>query len=152
MEKDVEFDRAPFGVVGLETAFAVANGQLVASGRMSLLDLVQRMSLAPARRFGIPGGKLETGQPASFAVLDPEERWQVRAQALRSRSKNSPFLGRTLRGRVVGTVFRGRLVYRLPGAAARQEETGDAAGDSRARRPAPPGTADGAFRGAVRSA
>ena len=116
-EKDVEFERAPFGVIGLETAFAVCYTQLVASGRISLVELVRRMSLAPAQRFGLPGGKLEAAAPASFAVLDPDERWQVRPQALRSRSRNSPFLGRTLRGRVVATIHRGRLVHQVEAAA-----------------------------------
>lgn len=113
MEKDVEFEGAPFGVVGLETAFAVAYGQLVASGRMPLLELVRRMSLAPARRFGLAGGTLAAGQPAHFALLDLDARWTVRAQALQSRSRNSPFLGRTLRGRVAATVHRGRIVHRV---------------------------------------
>jgi dihydroorotase len=113
MEKDLEFDRAPFGVIGLETSFAVAYGQLVASGRMSLVELLRRMSLAPAKRFGLEGGGLEPGKPASFALLDLEARWQVRREALRSRSRNSPFLGRSMRGRVAATIYRGRLVYRL---------------------------------------
>jgi dihydroorotase len=112
MEKDVEFERAPFGVVGLETAFAVAYGQLVAGGRMSLLDLVRRMSLAPAERFRLAGGTLEAGQPASFVLLDLDARWTVRPQTLHSRSRNSPFLGRTLRGRVAATLYRGRVVHR----------------------------------------
>ena len=114
MEKDLEFDQAPFGVIGLETAFAAACTALVASGRMPLADLVQRMSLAPARRFGLEGGRLAVGAPAGFALLDPEERWRVTEDLLRSRSRNSPFLGRTLRGRVVATVYGGRLVYRAP--------------------------------------
>jgi dihydroorotase len=113
MEKDVEFDRAPFGVIGLETAFGVAHTQLVAGKRMQLLDLVERMSLAPARRFGLPGGRLEAGQPASFAILAPDERWQVGPQVLKSKSRNTPFLGRMLRGRVAATVYRGRLVHRV---------------------------------------
>lgn len=111
-EKDVEFERAPFGVIGLETAFAVAYTQLVHGKRMPLVDLVRRMSWAPARRFGFEGGRLEAGAPADFAWLDLEERWQVQAEVLQSRSRNSPFLGRTLRGRVVATVFRGKLVHR----------------------------------------
>jgi dihydroorotase len=113
-EKELEFERAPVGVIGLETSFAVAHTCLVASGRLSLEDLVSRMSTAPARRFGLEGGILEAGQPASFALLDAEERWRVSVEALRSRSRNSPFLGRTLRGRVVATVYRGRLVYKAP--------------------------------------
>ena len=113
MEKDVEFDKAPFGVIGLETSFAVAHTQLVSSGRMPLAELLRRMSLAPAQRFGLAGGKLEAGQPAHLTVLDPQARWQVRPEDLCSRSRNSPFLGRTLRGRVAGTIHRGRLVHRL---------------------------------------
>jgi dihydroorotase len=112
-EKDVEFDQAPFGVLGLETSFAVAYGQLVAAGKLSLAQLVHRLSTAPAQRFGLAGGKLAPGAPASLAVLDLEARWQVRPQALRSRSRNTPFAGRTLRGRVVATLHRGRLVHRL---------------------------------------
>jgi len=113
-EKELEFERAPVGVIGLETSFAVAHTCLVANGRMSLEELVLRMSTAPARRFGLEGGVLEAGQPASFALFDPEERWRVTPESLRSRSRNSPFLGRTLRGRVAATVFRGRLVFRAP--------------------------------------
>jgi dihydroorotase len=112
MEKELEFERAPFGVIGLETAFAVAHTELVASGRMALVELVARLSMAPARRFGLPGGVLEPGAPASLALVDPDEEWLVTAETLRSRSRNSPFLGRTLRGRVVATLHRGRLVHR----------------------------------------
>jgi dihydroorotase len=112
-EKDVEFDRAPFGVVGLETAFGVAYGQLVLGGKMTLPELVRRMSTAPAQRFRLPGGTLEPGAPASFAILDLEARWTVRPETFRSRSRNSPFTGRMLRGRPVATIFRGTLVHRL---------------------------------------
>ena len=113
-EKDLEIDRAPVGVIGLETAFAVAHMALVSSGRLPLVELIERMSLAPARRFGLDGGLLEAGAPANLACLDLDERWRVAADTLFSRSKNSPFLGRTLRGRVVATVHRGRLAHRAP--------------------------------------
>ncbi len=113
-EKELEFEQAPVGVIGLETAFAAAYTSLVASGRMTLVDLVARLSQAPARRFGLQGGLLVPGAPASFALLDPDERWRVCPDALHSRSRNSPFLGRTLRGRVAATVYRGRVVYQAP--------------------------------------
>ena len=112
MEKDVEFDQAPFGVIGLETAFGVAHTQCVVGGKMTLTDLVRRMTLLPARRFGLPGGRLATGAPASFVLLDPTARWQVRTSAMQSRARNSPFVGRALRGRVAATIHRGRLVHR----------------------------------------
>ncbi len=112
MEKELEFERAPVGVIGLETAFGVAYTSLVHSRRMPILELVRRMSLAPARRFGLNGGSLCPGAPANLALLNLEERWHVSEAQLRSRSRNSPFLGRTLRGRVVATVYRGQLVHR----------------------------------------
>ena len=71
-----------------------------------------RLSTGPARRFGLPGGVLEPGAPANLALIDSGEEWLVTAEALRSRSRNSPFLGRTLRGRVVATLYGGRLVHR----------------------------------------
>jgi dihydroorotase len=114
MEKELEFERAPVGVIGLETAFAVAHSALVLTKRLTLADLVERMSLAPACRFGLPGGCLEAGAPASFAILDPKERWRVSVDLLQSKSRNCPFLGRTLRGRVVGTIYRGQLVHQAP--------------------------------------
>jgi dihydroorotase len=113
MEKDLEFERAPFGVIGLETSFAVAYGQLVASGRMPLLELVRRMSLAPAERFRLAGGRVAAGAPAHLVLLDLEARWQVRPQILRSKSRNTPFMGRMLRGRVAATIHRGRLVHHV---------------------------------------
>ena len=70
------------------------------------------MSLAPARRFRLAGGTLAAGEPANFALLDLDARWTVRAQALQSRSRNSPFIGRSLRGRVAATIYRGRIVHR----------------------------------------
>lgn len=116
MEKEHEFERAPVGVIGLETAFAVSYTSLVHAGHLSLPDLVRRMSLAPAQRFGLDGGRLEAGAPASFALLDTSARWRVTEAQLRSRSRNSPFLGRTLRGRVAATVYRGQLVHRADAA------------------------------------
>ena len=112
MEKELELERAPVGVIGLETAFAVAHTTLVHSGKMSLADLVARMSSNPARRFGLDAGRLEEGAPANFALLDLEDRWRVTDAQLFSRSRNSPFLGRTLRGRVAATIYQGRLVHR----------------------------------------
>jgi dihydroorotase len=85
---------------------------LVATRKLSLVELVRRMSLAPARRVRLAGGTLDAGQPAHLVVLDLESRWTVRAQALQSRSRNSPFIGRSLRGRVVATIHRGRIVHR----------------------------------------
>jgi dihydroorotase len=116
MEKELELERAPVGVIGLETAFSVAYTALVKTGHMTLVDLVNRMSLAPARRFDLEGGRLQEGAPANLAMLDLEERWHVTEAQLRSRSRNSPFLGRTLHGRVVATLYRGQIVHQASAA------------------------------------
>jgi dihydroorotase len=110
-EKEAAFDDAPFGVVGLETAFAVAHTELVQGGVLTLPDLIARMSTAPARIFHLPGGTLATGAPADVVVLDPAARWTVDAAAFHSKSRNTPFAGRTVTGRAVLTVVAGTTVH-----------------------------------------
>ncbi len=109
--KQREFDDAPNGIVGLETAFGIGMRELVGAGYVSLPDLIARMSSIPARIFKLPGGTLAVGAPADVAVFDPEVSWVVRAEELRSKSANSPFLGETLVGRADLTVVGGRLVF-----------------------------------------
>ncbi|MFO7609562.1 MAG: dihydroorotase [Candidatus Krumholzibacteriia bacterium] len=113
-EKEYQFDQAPFGVVGLETAFAVGVTYLVRTGVMDLGGLVACLAEKPARVLGLPAGGLDEGGEADFVLLDPEQEWAVRAEDLRSRSRNSAYLGETLRGRVKATFLRGRLTWRDP--------------------------------------
>jgi dihydroorotase len=110
-EKESEFDRAPFGMIGLETAFSVVLTDGVEAGRISLARAVESMSTAPARILGAGdhGGAVEPGRPANLVVVDPASSWTVEAP-FASKSRNSAFLGRTLRGQVVHTLFRGELV------------------------------------------
>ncbi len=111
-EKNVEFDLAPFGVIGLETAFAVCHEVLVARGKVvSLARLVDLMSCAPARIFGLPGGTLRPGAAGDVTLLDPagESRF---GETFVSRSRNSPFAGKSFRGRVVATVVGGAVRWR----------------------------------------
>jgi dihydroorotase len=110
-EKEAAFDDAPFGVVGLETAFAVAYTELVVGGVLSLPELIERMSAAPARIFGLAGGSLTAGVPADVVVLDTAHPWTVDAAAFHSKSRNTPFAGRTLSGRAVLTLVAGKLVH-----------------------------------------
>jgi dihydroorotase len=110
-EKEAAFDDAPFGIVGLETAFAVAHTELVLGGVLSLPELLQRMSTAPCRAFHLPGGSLAPGAPADVCVLDLASRWRVAAADFRSKSRNTPFAGRELTGRAVLTLVGGRVVY-----------------------------------------
>jgi dihydroorotase len=112
-EKMLEFDRAPFGIVGLETAVPIVFDRLVHAGRITLGRMIELLSVNPARVFNIPGGALTPGAPADITVLAPDLRATVRASALRSKSKNTPFDGWELRGGVAATIVGGRVVYRL---------------------------------------
>jgi len=108
-EKEREWDAAPNGMVGLETALAVV---LTETG-LSLRDVVVRMSVAPARIRGLAGhGSLAEGAPANVTVFDPGARWTVDAAHLASKSKNTPFAGREMRGRVLHTLYEGRFTVR----------------------------------------
>ena len=115
-EKKVEFDRAPFGIVGLETAVSLALDRLVHAGVIRLPRLVELLSVNPARILGVPGGSLSPGTPADVTILAPELRVQVEASRLRSRSKNTPFDGWQLRGGVAATLVGGRPVSVNPDA------------------------------------
>jgi dihydroorotase len=109
-DKDAEFDRAPFGTIGLETALAVVLTELVRPGRLTLARAIDAMSTTPARNLGARdhGGPIEPGRPANLVVFDPEERWVVEPP-FASRSRNSAFLGREVSGRVRHTLLRGEL-------------------------------------------
>jgi dihydroorotase len=110
-EKDVPFEEAPFGVTGLETAFAALYTHLVLPGELSLETLLERMSSGPARVFGLVEPKIEVGARANLVVLDLDTESTVTEQGFRSLSANSWLLGKTLRGRVVQTVADGRVVF-----------------------------------------
>ena len=103
-EKLVEFDRAPFGIVGLETAVPLVFDRLVHAGRIGLTRMVELLSVNPARVLRVPGGSLADGAAADLTILDPDERVTIRAAELKSKSKNTPFDGWTLRGSVVATM------------------------------------------------
>jgi dihydroorotase len=109
--KEREFDDAPNGIIGLETALGLAVSELVESGLLSLPDLVNRMSVMPARIFGLQGGSLAPGSPADVVVFDPKAEWTVRPERFYSKSRNTPFAGRRLRGRAETTVVRGQVVF-----------------------------------------
>ena len=96
--KEREFDDAPNGILGLETALSIGLRELVRPGLLTLPELIDRMSTRAARIFHLPGGTLATGAPADLFVLDPEALWTVVPEALQSRSRNTPFAGETLPG------------------------------------------------------
>jgi dihydroorotase len=110
-EKDVPFEEAPFGVVGLETAFSVLHAELVETGALDLATLVTRMSAAPARIAGLDVPAVAAGAVADLCVVDTDAAWTVEPGALQSRSWNSPWLGRELKAKVRLTVAAGRVAW-----------------------------------------
>jgi dihydroorotase len=110
-EKGTGIDSAPFGIVGFETAFALLHTELVLEGKLSLPALIRRLTDQPARVFGLDGGRLARGGPADVAVFDPEEEWTVDPRAFRSRSRNTPWGGKRVRGRAVMTIVDGEIVF-----------------------------------------
>ena len=109
--KDVEFDRAPFGVLGFETALALGLTELVDSGKLSLPRLVELFTTGPARVLGLER-KIAAGEPADLTIFSTEHTWTYRSADSPSKSRNSPFDGRSFRGAPMATVVAGRIVYR----------------------------------------
>jgi len=110
-EKEGEFDRAAFGIVGLETAVSLLMDRLVRPGALPLATLVARLSRDPARLLGLPGGNLAAGAPADLTLLDPDASWTVDPSKFVSRSRNTPFGGWTVTGRPWKTIVGGRVVW-----------------------------------------
>ena len=113
-EKQVEFDSAPPGSVGLETMFPLIVTHLVEPGHLDLPAALALITHKPAECIGIPGGRIEPGQAADLTLFDPSEKWIVHPGDLHSKSKNSAFIGNALSGRVKHTIMDGRLVSASP--------------------------------------
>ena len=113
-DKEVEFDAARPGTIGLETALAVVLTELVEPGTLGLLDAMARLSMTPARILHLhdQGGPVEAGRQAHLVAFDPEAEWTAGAQPFASKGRNSAFRARRLRGRVVHTMYRGKLTVR----------------------------------------
>src|SRR6266436_4869771 len=109
--KNVEFDRAPFGILGFETALPLALEQLVGSGRLSLMRMVELFTTGPARVLGIER-KIAAGQPADLTIFSPNHAWTYHVKESQSKSRNSPFDGRAFKGAAVATIVAGRVVYK----------------------------------------
>jgi len=111
-EKALDFETAPFGVVGLETAAAVVYDRLVRTGKLSLARFAEVFSAGPARALGLPGGTLAPGSPANLTLFDPERPWRVDASRFESLSRNTPFAGWDLTGAPAATIVEGRVVWK----------------------------------------
>ncbi|MEW5993798.1 MAG: dihydroorotase [Candidatus Zixiibacteriota bacterium] len=110
-EKDCEFDRAPPGMIGLETTLGLVKTYIIDKGYLSWADAIRKMSFNPARILKLPGGTLAVGSPADITIIDPDKKWTVKADRFRSLSKNSPFIGYRLSGQVYRTILGGRVVF-----------------------------------------
>ena len=110
-EKEKEFDYAPFGIIGLETAFPVLYKNLVLSNQISLACLVNALTSAPARVLGLPGGEICEGAPADITIINLAKETLFSEQNLLSKSKNTPWLNHSLPGRVMVTICNGNLTY-----------------------------------------
>ena len=110
-EKRCEFHIAASGISGFETAFCISNSMLVKTGKMSLSDLIERMSVRPAKLLGVQGGSLAVGSPADVVVLDPDKEIVVDAGKFLSKGKNTPFDGKTYFGEIELTLVDGKTAY-----------------------------------------
>jgi dihydroorotase len=110
LEKDLEFDSAAFGMIGLETALPLTL-KLVREGMLELPEAIRKLSYNPASILGIPGGRLIEGAQADLALIDPEFEYVLMGEDILSKSKNSPFIGETLKGRNELTMVEGKIVW-----------------------------------------
>jgi dihydroorotase len=110
-EKETTFDDAPFGIVGLETAVGVLWTELVHKANFPVVRLIEAMSTKPCHILGLDGGTLREGSRADVTVIDPETVWTVDAGKFRSKGRNTPYNGWTLRGKVVLTICGGHIVF-----------------------------------------
>lgn len=111
-EKDKSITEAPSGMIGLETAFALAITHLVNEAGMSLSDVIKKFTINPATLYGFDRGTLSAGKAADITLVDINEKWVVKEEDIKSKSKNSPFIGEELTGRVKMTMCDGRVVYK----------------------------------------
>ena len=111
VEEKSDFVKAPNGSIGMETSFGVSYTYLVKTGLMTLSQLVEKMSLNPAKILGIPAGTLAVGANADIALINTNEEWTVDVEKLHGKSKNTPFKGMTLTGKVKMTILGGKVVF-----------------------------------------
>ncbi len=110
-DKDSEFDKAPPGLIGLETTVGLVSTYLISKGYLSWADVTRKLSYNPARILNLEGGSLDDGSIADITIINPEKKWTVKADKFRSQSKNSPFIGWKLKGQVDKTILGGKVVF-----------------------------------------
>ena len=108
-EKDKPLDQAPSGITGIETSLALGVTELVEKGYLSMMQLLEKMTINPAKLYNMEQGRLQEGKPADVVLFDPEEEWEVKEY--KSKATNSPFTGWKLKGKVKYTICGGKTVY-----------------------------------------
>ncbi|NQU19226.1 dihydroorotase [bacterium] len=111
-EKDIEFDHAEFGTIGLETELAVSITELISSGLLNWPGLAKKLTYNPSRILGLDKGTLKEGSAADIIIVDPDKEWTLKRQDFISKSKNSVFIGKKLKGRVDYTILKGKIVFK----------------------------------------
>jgi dihydroorotase len=111
-DKDVEFDKASFGIIGLQTSLGLALTELIEKGALDWTGLIMKMSASPARILGINRGTLAKGAVADIAIIDPNREWVFGEEEIASKSINSPFIGWRLKGLATEVFVAGRLAYK----------------------------------------
>ncbi len=111
-EKDIEFDRAEFGAIGLETELSASISQLLEAGLLDWKELVRKLSLNPARILGLDKGTLGVGRDADIVIISADKEWVIKKESIASKSTNSPFIGKKLKGLVEHTICNGEVVYK----------------------------------------
>ena len=109
--KLVEFDHAPFGIIGLETALPVCFTQLVASGVITVDKLIPKLTTGPAEVLGIKNYSLAEGNPADITIFDADRKWTIDKEQFKSKSRNTPFHGWEVQGKVTATIVNGKFAY-----------------------------------------
>lgn len=110
-DKEVEFTQAPFGIVGLETALGLSLTELVHQNYLTLMQLIEKFSVNPRRILSLPAICIQVGERANLTLLDPNVEWTVDIQSFKSKSKNSPFHGRMLKGKAIGLINNGKTYF-----------------------------------------
>jgi len=110
-EKNLPFNEAPNGIIGLETSLAVTLTFLYHTGKLTMEEIINLMVINPAKILGINAGSLETGNTADMVIFDPNEEWTVDPNHFKSKSRNTPFAGMRLKGKVKCTISKGKIVY-----------------------------------------
>jgi len=111
-EKELEFDYAPFGMIGLETALSLSIMKLVDEGVLSIEELIQKMATNPAKIIGINKGILDINKEADITIFDPEKEWVYEKEKIVSKAKNSPYIGQTLKGKVINVIVSGKILMK----------------------------------------